>query len=878
MTAAAEAGRRSDGSRRAGPGESGRRAAGHRPARPGEGSFFLSGEFHYFRVPRQDWDARLSSCRAAGLAAVSIYVPWNWHVPEPGTIDLDGATLAERNLRGALDSIAASGLDCIIRPGPFITAEWRNGGLPDWLLGSHPEIIATSAAGQPSLGGGYPAVTYAHPAFVSHVEEWLEQVFDVAGGYLAGTGGPIIGVQLDDEPSYFQKLVDPMAVDYNPFLVEKGLSDVNLSVWAQWLASRYDGLEDLSDAHSNPYRSWDTVTPPRVPMSSREQLPLYLDWLAFKLHQIDEFVRMLHLLVTRLAPGAPVSVLYPYLQPLLAGEFARFAAKEELDLQLTNECYLALNAPDGCGEQKLGAIVACHEVYNMWRGSSQGPAVSMELQSSNATYIAPGTMEMLYAATVARGIDGVNFFMMVGGYNPPGYENDTGAHYDIAAPVALDGSTRPHYATIAKFSRVLRVLGPHLDRTLPLYDTWIGCYGGYEAAAMAGAAFLYDAWGHQVLGNLGDMGLADANSLAALMALSSVSFGCIDVEHGIDGSHLRGVGAATYRGAVRQIWVPALEFMPERIQRALASFVRGGGHLILLPTVPSVDEYARPCGVLRALAFGDPGGGGEIAGYSEEWNEHCVVNGPAGESLVAPGRASSLVPPTGAEVIATRARDGSPCGFTRPVGDGRVTFLGFRLQYAPGADPAQHSFVTALVEQSAGPRHAWAERVPLVAMQRSGGRGEEGGGGSGRGGEAGGLLCVVDPVSIGAAARVWYTDPRSPEERVPLPVVLPSLALPGRGGLLLPLRLTLGSGWVLCHSTWEVIGLETAPGRCVLELSVPPFPGCRVVEGEILLEGPTASVTAAGGEVRQQVDLEGGRRAVVLASAGPSVMVTIDAR
>ena len=124
-----------------------------------------SGEFHYFRVPRKDWSARLEDVRAAGLNAVSIYVPWNWHEPQRGRLDLTGETLPERDLVGALDAIEAAGLDCVYRPGPFITAEWRGGGIPSWLWEELPEVQALDAEGRAAgAGRPYPAITYTHPA------------------------------------------------------------------------------------------------------------------------------------------------------------------------------------------------------------------------------------------------------------------------------------------------------------------------------------------------------------------------------------------------------------------------------------------------------------------------------------------------------------------------------------------------------------------------------------------------------------------------------------------------------------------------------------------------------------------------------------------
>jgi beta-galactosidase len=133
---------------------------------------------------------------AAGLRAASIYVPWNWHAPSPDVTDFTGQDIPERDLAAALVEIAAAGLECIFRPGPFITAEWRHGGIPDWLLGG--DLLELDAAGHPTgQGRAYPVLSYAHPEYRARARGWLEQALT-----FARQAGPIADVQLDDEPSY----------------------------------------------------------------------------------------------------------------------------------------------------------------------------------------------------------------------------------------------------------------------------------------------------------------------------------------------------------------------------------------------------------------------------------------------------------------------------------------------------------------------------------------------------------------------------------------------------------------------------------------------------------------------------------------------------
>ncbi len=96
----------------------------------GEEFHIYSGAMHYFRIPAEYWEDRLLKLKAAGLNTVETYVPWNFHEPRKGEFCFDGMLDIERFVKTAQDM----GLYVIVRPGPYICAEWDFGGLPAWLL------------------------------------------------------------------------------------------------------------------------------------------------------------------------------------------------------------------------------------------------------------------------------------------------------------------------------------------------------------------------------------------------------------------------------------------------------------------------------------------------------------------------------------------------------------------------------------------------------------------------------------------------------------------------------------------------------------------------------------------------------------------------
>ncbi|OKK08754.1 beta-galactosidase [Streptomyces sp. CB03234] len=136
----------------------------------------LSGAVHYFRVHEEQWDHRLAMVRAMGLNCVETYVPWNLHEPEMGRYR-DVAALGR-----FLDAVHAAGLWAIVRPGPYICAEWENGGLPHWLTGRLGRRVRTDDA-----------------EYLVHVNRWFHTLLPQVVARQVDRGGPVIMVQAENE-------------------------------------------------------------------------------------------------------------------------------------------------------------------------------------------------------------------------------------------------------------------------------------------------------------------------------------------------------------------------------------------------------------------------------------------------------------------------------------------------------------------------------------------------------------------------------------------------------------------------------------------------------------------------------------------------------
>ncbi|WP_262414317.1 glycoside hydrolase family 35 protein [Actinacidiphila acidipaludis] len=146
--------------------------------RDGRPHRILSGSLHYFRVHPAQWADRLARLAALGLNTVDTYVPWNFHERTRGLPRFDGWCDVERFAVLAQEA----GLDVIVRPGPYICAEWDNGGLPAWLTGTPGMRLRSS-----------------YRPYLDEVARWFDVLVPRLARLQAAFGGPVAAVQVENE-------------------------------------------------------------------------------------------------------------------------------------------------------------------------------------------------------------------------------------------------------------------------------------------------------------------------------------------------------------------------------------------------------------------------------------------------------------------------------------------------------------------------------------------------------------------------------------------------------------------------------------------------------------------------------------------------------
>lgn len=137
----------------------------------------IAGALHYFRIHPDQWQDRIRKARLMGLNTIETYVAWNAHEPRRGEWDATGWN----DLGRFLDLVHAEGMDAIVRPGPYICAEWHNGGLPTWLT------------------AGERALRSSDPAFLADISAYLRRVYEIVAPRQIDRGGPVVLVQIENE-------------------------------------------------------------------------------------------------------------------------------------------------------------------------------------------------------------------------------------------------------------------------------------------------------------------------------------------------------------------------------------------------------------------------------------------------------------------------------------------------------------------------------------------------------------------------------------------------------------------------------------------------------------------------------------------------------
>lgn len=137
----------------------------------------VMGEIHYSRIPEAEWEKELLKMKAGGINIIASYVFWIYHEEIEGKLNWTG----QRNLRKFIETCGKLDLPLILRIGPWSHGECRNGGFPEWMVNSGIKLRQDDQE------------------YLNKVRPWFEQIYHQTEGLLWKEGGPVIGIQLENE-------------------------------------------------------------------------------------------------------------------------------------------------------------------------------------------------------------------------------------------------------------------------------------------------------------------------------------------------------------------------------------------------------------------------------------------------------------------------------------------------------------------------------------------------------------------------------------------------------------------------------------------------------------------------------------------------------
>jgi beta-galactosidase len=538
----------------------------------GDSSFFLiSGEFHYFRVPKKDWKRRMQLFKEAGGNCIATYIPWLLHEPKEGKF-LFGDT-SFRDLETFLKTAKEVGLYVIVRPGPYQYSELKNGGLPDWLINNYPQIKALRYDGTPIHSD---AVSYLHPLYLKKVKQWFDAFMPIVAKYTTTSGNPVAMIQLDNELTGIH--IWRGSIDYNPETMGFGLKDGRFT---RYLQKKYCTIQILNKYYKTRHTAFDEVRP--IEPKAYNELYKILrvkDYYDFYFETVAEYVNILSEYVKTYAPD--ILLIHNSGNPEMNAFFKETVKKMKgSSFILGSDHYYSLDQnweQNNPTPQYARQVLYSLELLRLFHF----PPTVFEMPSGSASDWPPATpnnARACYYTHLAFGMKGLNYYIFTGGPNPLGYGVTTDV-YDYGAPVSATGEIRPLYYVQKEFADFV-TNHPWIVEAGRMYDCRIAIDPEYCRAQ----EWWKDRGNCLVTGpDVQDFMMKGILSTALTASLSPR---LIDLSQD-----------DWLEDITTPVIIASSSSMSESNQKQIISFIQKGGKVLIAPVIPSLDENLSPCKIL----------------------------------------------------------------------------------------------------------------------------------------------------------------------------------------------------------------------------------------------------------------------------------------
>jgi beta-galactosidase len=750
--------------------------------------FLNSGEIHYFRIKRELWEKHIQAAKEAGLTTVSTYVPWAWHESTEGIFDFTGTSCPERDLDGWLRLCQANGLTCILKPGPFILAEFRGAGLPDWFM----EKYGTEVKMRNSKGEVFPSdgVSLFNPIYLEKVALWYDRVMPFISKHQITQGGPVILMQICNEIGVFSWLAHQ--ADYCRAVNDRFIA---------YLSKKFVSIAEVNALWGTNYNDFNQVELPpdgSLPYASMGDRSRDYEWHCFWRKYYGEYLRMLSQMARDRGIALP---FYHNLPGWIYGSGYEFPVNitmyEDLYRDGSDIIFGVDHIPEYLSYRNMHDDRIINDITSAMQG--QKPLFAAEFQCGSREYHVvpnPKEMELFYKASIANGLTGWNYYMFSQGRNPrhKGYSGDTFYWFN---PLTPEGERTSAFPLVKRMSSIIQSIEGLILNAKRKAEVCILFYPPYYATELErpehGASAL-----EFKFSSIRRPAYFDG-LLKALLVLN-IDYDMVDLSK---------ASTETLK-SYKQVWAFATDEMNARDQQVVVDYAKAGGNVVLFPHIPNREMTQKPCTIIRDALGVSPSGKDVIdSPLIDVFNLKDI-------KCANPQITYSEQSLMGAEVIA-RTLKGNICGFAKSLGKGSIIHLGTWI----GFDTEGHKpvYEALLSKSGANIRQAEISNGFISVRQRFTS-------------DNSALLFVGNYYNQEHTSKISYKHPYS-GEAITIPYLTKELLWPELYALLSPICLDVYEGIKILHTTSDILNVAAINGQ----LNITLF-GHRDLAGEIVFEGP----------------------------------------
>lgn len=525
----------------------------------------FAAEIHYFRVSKRFWSICFERIKKAGFRIISTCIPWNLHEISLNNFDFIGETDPRRDLVVFLELAREFGLKVILRVGPYIGAEWENGGYPQFIFDNH-DILARDSQNKlvemvnhVRVKAGY-VPSYRHPIFERHVKRYAYALSRVIKNYVYPKG-PVVLVQLENHLSFGHNY-DPFQADYSEHTLN--------NLFPEFLRQRYQDIRILNKEWKEKYKNFDEVKAPKtLKIKFTHHLIKYFDWIEFREQYLASYLRSLRELFVsfEVSPSFFTNVFWN----------ENFSLPLNWHLLDKEEIFTGVDVGIRGGEGMADSYLALHRHLRHFVACADFPWGSL-LQNGHWSdspehekkYVPVDSQltQFVTISSLSAGIKGFDHYMFV--------ERD---HW-YGSPLGNDGAIQSSYEVIKRFNFIAAQIG--LENSKPLHDVALVNYRPYlwYSQLRAESPFGY------------------LNTL-----LNQTHWGLSEDLINLKYNHLiPELGVSKDLNRFKVLFVPCAEFMDADSQALLVELARKGSSMILFGLLPKFDPRMKKCEILaRAL-------------------------------------------------------------------------------------------------------------------------------------------------------------------------------------------------------------------------------------------------------------------------------------